>query len=462
MPQADVAAFRLTPDLRFLFVSDASETAFAALCQGIRRGDRLLLLTGPFGVGKSLLLRRIESHLAGEGVPAAYAAYATLHLDELLAWCHAGAPAGTPAPRSCVVLLDDADRCPDALLGELQARIAAAPADLGVQLVLAGSPLLAERLAAEFPQLLQLARVHAQLAPLGSDEAGAYIRHRLDVSGKPQIALAGEAARDVFHYSQGIPRLINHACARALLLAGPELSVVSQQIAREAIEDYVANTAFGQTAVAQFAPPPPEPAVADVAVPVPPLAERPPEASIQTSSTPDEAATPSAAVPNAPAPEALEAAPAATLIESEITIPAAPAPSSPRPVPEPPAGSRALRPNQRLRLLTRQSGATTHDSPLRPAKFSGFRPRRAAAPASREHAPAELAQRPGGKLGWRLVMIAIVGAALAAAIVGSHPQWLDAAVVIELRAAMDDALARAYDAIREAAIVMRRKVDDLI
>jgi type II secretory pathway predicted ATPase ExeA len=78
------AAFRLTPDLRFLFAYPAHEQAFAKLRKGIEAGNRLLLLTGCFGVGKTLLLRRLAAELAKAGISSSYAALPHLDLAGLL------------------------------------------------------------------------------------------------------------------------------------------------------------------------------------------------------------------------------------------------------------------------------------------------------------------------------------------------------------------------------------------
>jgi general secretion pathway protein A len=498
MPQADVAAFRLTPDLRFLFLNDNCETAFAALCAGVQRGDRLLLLTGPFGVGKSLLLRRMEGHLASIGVRAAYVAYPKLDFDELLAWSRGTATAerpvagaargaetgaagkGSRAPR--VVLLDDADRCSTELLAALQGRLASMERGSGVQLVLAGSPQLADRLRHDFPDLQQLVRVHAALEPFDSAQADAYIRHRLNVSGRTGLALATEARNAVFRYSRGIPRMINHACARALLLAGPEESVVSQDLAREAIDDYIANTSFGQAAAilppalpaANAAPAPTIRETEDPAPAAPALAESAPEPPVPRAEAHEEPAPPStddraaeapardmAAVPTPPPMPATEPEP--TLIaEPDISIPLPPGPLAAAPRPETPPRPGPRRPTHRLHLVDRRRAAEAQaPRPATLTRFAGFRPRRASADEGlAPFLPPQVVPAPAaaGRAWLRGLAVAIACAAIAAAVLVSRPHLLDSTVAMALRKAASTGMADA----RDAAAAVRREFDRLV
>jgi type II secretory pathway predicted ATPase ExeA len=262
MPQLDAAAFRLTPDLRFLFSQAVQEAAFTQLLGGIRRGARLLIVTGEIGTGKTLLLRRLESELTRDGVIAVY-----LGLPDLLTGLgtefeSAPSPDGTHLPvaeipaKNRVVILDDADRCSDHRLQDLYKLTLATQDDSpSIQTILAGSPALASRLTSGLPELGKLIGVHAQLAAFNRPEVDAYIRHRLDVSGKYNVDLATDALSAVFRYSRGIPRLVNHVCARTLLLAGTGRRQISHEIAQEAIDDWVAIASFGQLPSAKIPEP---------------------------------------------------------------------------------------------------------------------------------------------------------------------------------------------------------------
>jgi general secretion pathway protein A len=88
-----------------------------------------------------------------------------------------------------------------------------------VQIVLLGQPELRDRL--NNPRLRQLRQritVRYHLMPLSRQEVNQYVQHRIHVSGgngKPSFTRP--ALWRIYHYSQGIPRLVNAVCDKALL-----------------------------------------------------------------------------------------------------------------------------------------------------------------------------------------------------------------------------------------------------
>jgi general secretion pathway protein A len=70
----------------------------------------------------------------------------------------------------------------------------------------------------ELRQLDQRVSIRYELKPLTSEETAAYIGHRLTIAGGGSLVSFAPKALDLVHkYTQGIPRLINLVCDRALL-----------------------------------------------------------------------------------------------------------------------------------------------------------------------------------------------------------------------------------------------------
>jgi general secretion pathway protein A len=87
-----------------------------------------------------------------------------------------------------------------------------------LQIVLVGQPELRDLLARnDLRQLAQRITGRYHLEPLSRDETAQYVDHRLKVAGALGEVFDAGAKREVFRLSQGVPRLINVICDRALL-----------------------------------------------------------------------------------------------------------------------------------------------------------------------------------------------------------------------------------------------------
>ncbi len=82
-----------------------------------------------------------------------------------------------------------------------------------------GQPELRDRLNDHaLRQLRQRITVRYHLKPLRRAEVAQYVQHRLQVSGsKGAPYFTGLALWRIYRYSQGVPRLINAVCDKALL-----------------------------------------------------------------------------------------------------------------------------------------------------------------------------------------------------------------------------------------------------
>ena len=248
-------AFRITPDLRFLYPQQAHEAGFNALVSMLRQNGSVALVHGEAGTGKTMLLRRLESALRSGAARPLYVPIPELFRDALLAQKNA-----RPGTRSGIILLDDADNCPDDVLARIQDLVTQpqrGPDTL--RLVLAGGPFFWPRLLRERPALAESVTTRVELPAFDTDDVAAYIRHRLAVAGRPTDVFAAEAVAAIAHHSRGVPRLVNQICSRALILASLDMTAsVSLKTIADVVEDWPAE-AFSRRLALSDVPRPPAP-----------------------------------------------------------------------------------------------------------------------------------------------------------------------------------------------------------
>lgn len=232
--------FNLTPDPRFFFLSENHRGAFEHLLYGIKEKEGFILITGEVGAGKTTLCRALLNKLESQGTDTALILNPMFSGQELLQCILGdfGIPgSGTAkkdlldglnrfllnqqaAGRSSVLIIDEAQNLPLPVLEELRilSNLETEKEKL-LQIILMGQIELKEKLS--LPRLRQLNQrisVRYHLQPLAREEVPRYIQHRLTVAGSTgDLHFTPGALREIYRYSQGIPRLINLACDRALL-----------------------------------------------------------------------------------------------------------------------------------------------------------------------------------------------------------------------------------------------------
>ena len=122
--------------------------------------------------------------------------------------------------RDAVLIIDEAQDLTDELLEQVRLLSNLETDDRKLlQIVLMGQPELRDRL--NNPRLRQLRQritVRYHLAPLNRADVRRYIEHRLQISGANGAPyFTAPALWRIFRYSQGIPRLVNAACDKAML-----------------------------------------------------------------------------------------------------------------------------------------------------------------------------------------------------------------------------------------------------
>ncbi|MET0008049.1 MAG: AAA family ATPase [Candidatus Thiodiazotropha sp. 6PLUC4] len=234
--------FSITPDPKYLFLSERHRNGFAHLLYGVTQGGGFVQLTGEVGTGKTLLCRKLLAQLP-RAVDVAFVFNPRLSPLELVAticdelkvlyplgcssikeivdFLNAYLLESHAQGRRTVVIIDEAQNLSFESLEQIRllTNLETASEKL-LQIILVGQPEL--RALLKRPELRQLAqRITARyhLTPLSRAETRAYILHRLKVAGIERPLFTNAAVRRVFKLSGGVPRLINILCSRGMLAA---------------------------------------------------------------------------------------------------------------------------------------------------------------------------------------------------------------------------------------------------
>lgn len=233
--------FSLTPNPRYVFYSEHYRSAFDHLMYGLNEKEGFMLLTGQVGTGKTTLCRELMERLDPERFRTALLFNPFLNgtemLQALVSEFGCSYPPGASRKelldrlnryllsqlidgRTCVAIFDEAQHLSPEFLEQIRV-LSNLETDREklIQIVLVGQPELRERI--QQPSLAQLDQrvsVRCTLRDLNREEAECYIYHRLSAAGaRGRIHITPRAISRIFAASQGVPRLINLLCDRALL-----------------------------------------------------------------------------------------------------------------------------------------------------------------------------------------------------------------------------------------------------
>ncbi|MCI0534686.1 MAG: AAA family ATPase [Verrucomicrobiales bacterium] len=233
------APFDITPNPRFLYFSTKHREALNHLLYGIRERKGFVQLTGEVGAGKTTLCRAMLEQL-GDKYATALILNPVLDADQLMkaiamefglnvrgldrletvAAINEFLLKLVEEGRDAVLIIDEAqDLTPD-LLEQVRLLSNLETDDRKLlQIVLMGQPELRDRLNDySLRQLRQRITVRYHLRPLQRPEIGQYVQHRIHVSGgNGTPSFTAPALWRIYHYSQGVPRLVNAVCDKCLL-----------------------------------------------------------------------------------------------------------------------------------------------------------------------------------------------------------------------------------------------------
>ena len=248
--------FSITPDPRYLFMSERHGEALAHLVYGVTESGGFIQLTGEVGTGKTTLVRTLLLNRMPNNADVAVVLNPQLSVLEFLATIceelhidvahnRGSIKAQTDAlnrhlldahseGRRTILIVDEAQNLSPAVLEQVRllTNLETAKQKL-LQIILIGQPELRDLLARnDLRQLAQRITGRYHLEPLTREETAQYIEHRLKVAGALGEVFDSGARKSVFSLSQGVPRLINVICDRALLGA---YSVESRRVNRRLV-----------------------------------------------------------------------------------------------------------------------------------------------------------------------------------------------------------------------------------
>ena len=233
--------FAITPDPRYLFLSERHSEALAHLLYGINEAGGFVQLTGEVGTGKTTPSARC-SQQTPENAEVALILNPRISAPEFLLTICEELSVGVPDSaigsvkalidilnsyllrahskgQRVVLVVDEAQNLAPEVLEQVRllTNLETETQKL-LQIILIGQPELRDILdRVDLRQLAQRVTGRYHLDPLSRDETASYVRHRLRVAGATTDIFTPSALREMFRLSGGVPRLINVLSDRALL-----------------------------------------------------------------------------------------------------------------------------------------------------------------------------------------------------------------------------------------------------
>ena len=233
-------------DSQFYYPSEPHQSAMLKLRYVIENRRGAALLSGPAGVGKSMLIRSLFRVLPESIAPRTHIVFPRMPGDQLLAYIsdeltgrqptdlvptaqqsvhriQASLAQNAESGRHAVVAIDESQVLldPDTLeLVRLMLNFETEEGP-GLTLLLIGQGAMLPAIE-RVPSLEERLAVKCILRAFTLEETASYIGHRLEAAGGAHTVFTNEAMDAIHHLSGGIPRRINRLCELALLVGFAE------------------------------------------------------------------------------------------------------------------------------------------------------------------------------------------------------------------------------------------------
>ncbi len=230
-----------TPDTEFFYESENHTEALSSLIYAIKERKGFATITGDIGAGKTIisrkLLNKLESNVEVGLIPNTCIREDNFlkvicdefHLPtkdfsevELLSSLNEYLLRSLEEDKNVVLIIDEAQNLPLSTLEKIRmlSNLETEKEKL-LQIILLGQSELKELLSQpESEQIRQRIHVWFHLKALNKQEAYEYIAYRLQIAGYngPEL-FTQQAISQIFHFSKGVPRIINTISDNALLIA---------------------------------------------------------------------------------------------------------------------------------------------------------------------------------------------------------------------------------------------------
>jgi len=234
------APFSIAPDPRYLYMTAQHREALAHLVYGLNSEGGCILLTGEVGTGKTTICRCLLEQVPDQANVALVLNPKVSEIELLETICDELKISYPDSDNSVktytdriyqfliesnrknektVLIIDEAQNLSSAVLEQLRllTNLETNQRKL-LQIIILGQPELLDILArTEMRQLAQRITARFHLQPLTKTEVKAYVSHRLAVAGQNIQLFPENSVKLLYKLSNGVPRLINILCDRALL-----------------------------------------------------------------------------------------------------------------------------------------------------------------------------------------------------------------------------------------------------
>jgi general secretion pathway protein A len=268
--------FNVTPDPKFLYLNARYREAIASLNYGITQRKGFITLIGEAGTGKTTLLKRLLEDLDAK-TKSEFIFNTNVSFEEILEYIFAEFDLPVHNGKklymlqrlnsflleelrggsNVALLIDEAQDLEFSVLEDLRllSNLETAKEKI-LQIVLSGQPELGQKLSNPvLRQLRQRIGINCRLLPLSRDEITEYIQFRLQAAGCPDLKLFSRDAEDqIYHFSHGIPRLVNVVCDNALVIG---YALGKKRIGADLITEAAADLLSVEPAVEEAAEPRP-------------------------------------------------------------------------------------------------------------------------------------------------------------------------------------------------------------